>query len=54
LGDAVVGELDRMQKARDVDPTYRITAMQVEVPDGARLKASDPLRLLVGVLGLTT
>ena len=28
--------------------------MQVEVPDGARLKASGQLRMLVGVLGLGT
>ena len=51
---AVVAELDRMQKAHDVDPGYRITAMQVEIPDGARLKASGQLRMLVGVLGLGT
>lgn len=52
VGHAVAGELDRMQKAHDVDPAYRITAVQVEVPNGARLKASGPLRMLVGVLGL--
>jgi hypothetical protein len=53
VGHAVVGELDRMQKAHDVDPAYRIRAMQVEVSDGARRKASGPLRMLVGVLGLS-
>jgi hypothetical protein len=52
VGHAVVGELDRMQEARDVDRAYRIKAVQVEVPDGARRKASGPLRMLVGVLGL--
>jgi hypothetical protein len=52
VGHAVVGELDRMQKAHDVDPAYRITAMQVEAPDGARRKAWGPLGMLVGVLGL--
>jgi hypothetical protein len=53
VGHAVVGELDRMQKANGVDHAYRITAVQVEVPDGARRKASGPLRILVGVLGLS-
>jgi hypothetical protein len=51
VGHAVAGELDRMQKAHDVDPAYRIRAMPVEVSDGARRKPSGPLRMLVGVLG---
>jgi hypothetical protein len=50
VGHALVGELDRMQ-ARDVDRAYRITAVQVVTPDGARRKTSGPLRTLVGVLG---
>jgi hypothetical protein len=53
VGHAVVGELDRMQKARDVDRAYRIKAVQVVAPDGARRKASGPFRMLVGVLGLS-
>jgi hypothetical protein len=53
VGHAVVGELDRMQKANDVDRAYRIKAIQVAAPDGARRKASGPLRMLVGVLGLS-
>ena len=52
VGHVVAGELDRMQTAHDVDPAYRITAMQVEAPDGARRKAPGQLRILVGVLGL--
>ena len=40
VGGAAIAELDRMQKEHDVDPGYRITAMRVEDPDGARLKAS--------------
>ena len=52
VGHAVVGELDRMQKEHDVDPRYRIKTKQVAVSDGARRKASGPLRVLVGVLGL--
>ena len=54
VGSAAVAELDRMQEAHDVDPGYRITAMQVEPPAGARLKASGQLRMLVGVLALGT
>jgi hypothetical protein len=46
VGRAVVGELDRMQKAHDVDRAYRIRAMQLNVPDGARRKASGPLGML--------
>jgi hypothetical protein len=53
VGHAVVDELDRMQKAHDVDRAYRIKAIQVQAPDGARRKASNPLRMLVGVLGLS-
>jgi capsular polysaccharide biosynthesis protein len=52
VGNAVVGELDRMQKVQDVDADYRITTLQVEFPTGAQLKASGQLRMLVGVLGL--
>ena len=52
VGHAVVGELDRMQKANDVDPAYRIRAMQITVPE-ARRKAPGPLGMLVGVLGLS-
>jgi hypothetical protein len=54
VGNAVVGELDRMQKEQDVDATYRITTLQVEFPTGAQLQASGQLRMLVGVLGLGT
>jgi hypothetical protein len=54
VGGAAIAELDRMQKEHDVDPGYRITAMRVEEPDGARLKASGQLRMLVGVLVLGT
>jgi hypothetical protein len=53
VGDAFVGELDRMQEARDVDRAYRIKAVQLAVPDRARRKAPGPLRLLIGVLGLS-
>jgi len=52
VSHAVVGELDRIQKEQNVDPSYRITAKQVEVPDEARLKASGQLRMLVAVLAL--
>ena len=54
VGGAAIAELDRMQKEHDVDTGYRITAMRVEDPDGARLKASGQLRMLVGVLVLGT
>ena len=53
VGHAVAGELDRMQKSQDVEPAYRIKAMQVQAPNGARRKASGPLGMLVGVLGLS-
>jgi hypothetical protein len=52
VGHAVTGELDGMQREKKVDPTYRITALQVEVADSARLRASGQLRMLVGVLAL--
>jgi hypothetical protein len=52
VGHAVVGELDRMQRAQKVDAPYRISTLQVEAPNGARLRASGQLRMLVGVLGL--
>jgi len=52
VGHAVTGELDRMQRAKNVDSAYRISALQVEVPDDARLRASGQLRMLVGVLAL--
>jgi hypothetical protein len=54
VGHAVVGELDRMQAEHKVDPGYRITAMQVEFPDGPQLQASGQLRMLVAVLVLGT
>jgi hypothetical protein len=54
VSHAVVGELDRMQKDKDVDAGYRITTFQVEKPDNARLRASGQLRMLVGVLVLGT
>jgi hypothetical protein len=52
VGKAVTGELARMQKAKGVDSTYRIKAQQVDAPDGAQLRASGQLRMLVGVLAL--
>jgi capsular polysaccharide biosynthesis protein len=50
VGKGVTQELDRMQKAEGVDPTYWIKSKQVEAPDGAQLRASGQLRMLVGVL----
>jgi hypothetical protein len=52
VGKALTAELTRMQEAKGVDPDYRINAQQVEPPDGAQLKASGQLRMMVGVLGL--
>lgn len=54
VGHAVTGELDRMQAVKRVDARYRITPLQVEFPDGARLQPSGQLRMLVGVLALGT
>jgi capsular polysaccharide biosynthesis protein len=54
VGDAVVGELERIQRVQQVDQRYRITTVQVEVPDGAQLQPSGQLRMLVGVLVLGT
>jgi hypothetical protein len=54
VGHAVVGELDRMQDVEKVDPGYRITTLQVEVPENAQLRASGQLRMLVAVLALGT
>jgi hypothetical protein len=52
VGNALTGELARMQQARGVDSDYRIKAQQVEAPDEAQLQASGQLRMLVGVLAL--
>jgi hypothetical protein len=52
VGRAVIGELERVQRVQQIDSRYQITALQVEVPDGARLQASGQMRMLVGVLAL--
>ena len=52
VGRAIMGELDRMQRVKEVDSRYRITALQVEVPEEAHLQASGQLRSLVAVLAL--
>jgi hypothetical protein len=52
VGKAVTDHLNRMQRVRGTDPAYRITPMQVDVPDRAKLRASGQLRMLVGVVGL--
>jgi hypothetical protein len=54
VGNAVTGELQKMQQAEGVDSQYRIRANKVDTPDGAQLRASGQLRSLVGVLGLGT
>jgi capsular polysaccharide biosynthesis protein len=54
VGHAVVAELDRLQREQQVDQRYRITALQVEVPDGAQLQPSGQLRMLVAVFALGT
>ena len=54
VGHGVIGELERMQRAEGVDPRYRITTLQVEVPENATLRASGQLRMLVAVLALGT
>jgi capsular polysaccharide biosynthesis protein len=52
VGDALNRELAHMQQAEGVDSHYRIKAQQVDAPDGAQLRASGQLRMLVGVLAL--
>jgi hypothetical protein len=54
VGDGVTKELDRMQKARGVDPGYWIKTQLVNAPDNAELKASGQLRVLIAVLALGT
>jgi hypothetical protein len=54
VGNAVIGELDRMQQAKGVDPRYRIKAQEIRAPDGAQVRASGKLRMLVAVLVLGT
>jgi hypothetical protein len=54
VGNQVTGQLARMQQAEGVDPDYRIKANQVDAPDGAELRASGQLRMLVGVLAIGT
>jgi hypothetical protein len=52
VANALTRELDRRQQKEGVDPRYRIKARQVNAPDGAQLRASGQLRMLVGVLAL--
>jgi hypothetical protein len=52
VADGLARELDRMQREEGVASRYRITTQQVEAPDGAALRASGQLRMLVGVLAL--
>lgn len=52
VGSAVARELDQMQKAKGVDSQYWIEAQPLETADGAKLRASGQLRVLVGVLAL--
>jgi capsular polysaccharide biosynthesis protein len=52
VGHEITRQLDRMQEVQDVDSQYRITAQPVDPPDGARLRPSGQLRVLVGVLAL--
>ena len=54
VGAAVIRQLEGMQRAEGVDNKYWIKAQQVETPDGAQLRASGQLRMLVGVLALGT
>ena len=49
---AVVQELDRMQKAQHVDKGYRITALEVDAAERAELRVSGQLRTMIGVLAL--
>lgn len=52
VSKAVTDHLNKMQRVHGTDQAYRITPMQVDVPDRAKLRASGQLRMLVGVLGL--
>jgi capsular polysaccharide biosynthesis protein len=54
VGSAVTRELQQIQQAEGVDPQYRIKTHQVDPPDGAELRASGQLRMLIGVLALGT
>ena len=51
-GSAVTRQLRQIQSAEGVNPKYMIKTYQVHAPDEAQLRASDKLRLLVGVLTL--
>jgi hypothetical protein len=51
-GRAVEDELERMQQVQHIDSRYQITALQVEVPDHAKLQPSGHIRMLVGLLVL--
>jgi len=52
VGNALIRDLDRRQRAEGVDSRYRIKARPVDAPEGAELRASGQLRALVGVLVL--
>ena len=54
VGDAVTDELARLQEARGVADDFMIKTQQVDAPDGAELRATGQLRVLVGILALGT
>jgi len=52
VAEAFKAQLIAIQAVEGVDPRFFIDVRTVEAPDEARLRASDKLRALVGVLGL--
>jgi hypothetical protein len=54
VGKAAIRRLEAMQRAEGVDPRYMIRANQVDLPEGAQMRMSGQLRMLIGVLALGT
>lgn len=52
VGKAMVGELNTMQAATHVDPSYYITPQQLGAPNPPQMQVSGKLRSLVAVLAL--
>jgi hypothetical protein len=52
VGTALTREVDRVQTAQDVDPSYMIKAQQVVAPNSPKQQISSKLRPLIAVLAI--
>jgi hypothetical protein len=52
VSHAVIDELDRLQRDKNVDQPYWITAQQLQAPDAPVPQAAGKVRALVGMLAV--